>query len=241
MSERGGFGRNEPANENSRERMTLEAIEINPWNAVDLPFPADADRTLLEGAAFAAGQCAKAAFAAWRVAEITQPDWAAAYLVRSIGASERSAVARDKLQELAPEAVSKVSPFLDPAQVRTAALVNVLTAMAEEQVAEGGARITAADIDKNRWSITWSELSGADAALLDRVRDTAVSLVREALVNRDERSYAPEEAALGSVGRSRKVHVYRCRPRIGDDGGHQGASRTAGRCSRPRARRPTGG
>jgi hypothetical protein len=162
MSERGGAdNRYAPANENSRERLTLEAIEINPWNAVDMPVPADADRTLLERTAFAAGQCEKAAVAAARVAELTQPDWAGAYVRRSIEAGDRSADARRNLAELASEDVSKVSPFFDPTQVQSKALINVMFAVGEERRADTGAAITAASIDKNPWSIIWSDLSGA--------------------------------------------------------------------------------
>jgi hypothetical protein len=196
MSERGGEGRKEPANENSRERMTLEAIEIDPWNAVDLPFPADADRTLLERAAFAADQCDKAALAAARVAQITDPDRAGAYLLRSIDASERSEEARRNLGALPPEQLSKVSPFLDPAQLQDKAMLNVLAEISASRGFDPRAAITAATIDRNPWAVLWSDLSGAGPELLGRVRDTAVGLVREAMGRRDERSSTPEEAAL---------------------------------------------
>jgi Ti-type conjugative transfer relaxase TraA len=35
------------ANDNTRERMTVEAIQQDPWKVLDRPLPADADRTLL--------------------------------------------------------------------------------------------------------------------------------------------------------------------------------------------------
>jgi hypothetical protein len=196
MSEHDAQGRATAANENSRERMTLEAIGINPWNAVDMPLPLEADRTLLERAAFAAAQCGKAAFAAARVAGITQPDWAAAYVRRSIAASDREAQVRHELSAHAPEPMAKVSPFVDPAEVQRKALVNVMIGVAGERGGLAQGRVSAATIDKNPWSIIWSDLSRANAALLDRVRDTAVQLVSAALRYRDERSYTPEEAAL---------------------------------------------
>jgi hypothetical protein len=57
----------EAANQNIREPMTLEAITRDPWQAVYLNVPADADRTLLAAVATCADQCAKFAFAASRV------------------------------------------------------------------------------------------------------------------------------------------------------------------------------
>jgi len=54
------------ANQNSREVMTFEALQSDPWSAVYHPLPADADRTLLAGVALIADECAKSAFAAAR-------------------------------------------------------------------------------------------------------------------------------------------------------------------------------
>ena len=62
------------ANQNTREVMTLESIERDPWKAVDLPLPKDVDRTLLAAVALVADQCAKAGFAVARVAEIVEPE-----------------------------------------------------------------------------------------------------------------------------------------------------------------------
>jgi hypothetical protein len=46
-----------PNDENQAERMTLKAIQEDPWAAVQLPLPPDASRTLLVAAARAAKQC----------------------------------------------------------------------------------------------------------------------------------------------------------------------------------------
>jgi hypothetical protein len=181
------------ANQNE-ENVTLKGIEQDPWNAVDRRLPEDADRTLLERTAFAAGECAKAAFAAARVAEIIEPDLAPAYWKRGAEASERDETARHELGHLPPEEMSKVSPFLDPKKVIEKALSTVMIEVVDER---GPARVavTNAAMDANPWSIIRSDLSDADPELLLRVQATALGLVRDASDRRD-RSLTTEEASL---------------------------------------------
>ena len=183
-----------PANDNSRRRVTLEAIEQNPWNAVDGDLPEDADRSLLERAAFAAGKCSKAALAAARVAEITEPELAPFYLSSSTEAVDRRDEARRRLGQLAPERISKVSPFLDPSEVQEKALRSIMVDVAEARPPR--APITAAEIEKNPWSIVRNSLSGAGPELLARVCDTAVGLMAEALERSDSGVYSREASAL---------------------------------------------
>jgi hypothetical protein len=47
----------QPANQNEKEPLTREAIERDPWNAVALELPADADKALLQEAHAAVMQC----------------------------------------------------------------------------------------------------------------------------------------------------------------------------------------
>ena len=96
------------ANDNGRGPVSREAIEQDPWHAVDLPLPQDADRSLLEQVALAAGECAKAAFAAARVAAITDPDRAEPYGARQWEAADRWHEARRALRAVEPEQVSDV-------------------------------------------------------------------------------------------------------------------------------------
>jgi len=58
--------------------LTLEAIANDPWSAVELPLPADADKTLLEAARSAADYCASAEHGlmeAAREGTYTPPGW----------------------------------------------------------------------------------------------------------------------------------------------------------------------
>jgi hypothetical protein len=181
------------ANQND-EGLTFNAIERNAWNAVDRPLPDDADRSLLERTAFAAGECARAAFAAARVAEITQPDLAPAYQSRSSEAADRDQEARHRLGRLPGERISKVSPFLDLEQLRIEALRNVMIEVASEQRTPYET-VTAATIEANPWSIIGAVLKGVEPELLRRVQDTARGLVLDAWERRDG-SYSPEEASL---------------------------------------------
>jgi hypothetical protein len=184
------------ANQNDKD-LTLEAIERDPWNAVDRPLPEDADRTLLERTGFAARECAKAAFAAARIAEIIEPDLAPAYRQRGAEASEREEKARRELGGLPPQEVSKVSPFLDSQKVLEKALSTIMLEVMDER-RPPRPRVTDAAIDADPWSIIRSDLSGADAELLLRVQATALGLVRDASDRRD-RSLTPAEASLWSA------------------------------------------
>jgi hypothetical protein len=188
-----GYGSPFAANENS-ESVTLEGIEQDPWNAVDRLLPEDSDRTLLERTGFAARECARAAFAAVRVAEIIEPYLAPAYWKRGTEASERDELARRELGRLPPEEISKVSPFLDPKEVLEKALGTVMLEVVDERRPPRPA-VTNAAIDANPWSIIRSDLSEAEPELLLRVQGTALELVRDASDLRD-RSSTPEEASL---------------------------------------------
>ena len=64
--------------------------------------PQDVDRGLLEQVAFAASECAKAAFAAARVAVITDPDRVEPYGARRLEAAERWHEARRALRGSIP-------------------------------------------------------------------------------------------------------------------------------------------
>ncbi len=181
------------ANQNN-EGVTIEAIQRDPWNAVDRSLPEDADRTLLERTAFAARECAAAAFAAARVTDIVEPDLAPAFRQRGEEASARHVEARGELSLLPAEQVAKVSPFLDPKEVLEKALRTVMIEVIDEAHAPRPA-VTDAAIDVNPWSIIRSDLSGADPELLLRAQATALGLVREASDWRD-RSRSPAEASL---------------------------------------------
>lgn len=182
-----------PANQND-EGLTFKAVARNPWNAVDRSLPDDADRTLLERTAFAARECAKAAFAAARVAEITEPDLVAAYERRSAEAADRDREARHRLSQLPTGQMSTVSPFLDPDRVHKKALRNL---MIEVESGHGPLRetVTAAAIDKNPWSLMRADIRGVAPELLRDVQDAAMGLVLDAWERRDG-SYTLEEASL---------------------------------------------
>src|SRR4051794_3347959 len=120
------------ANQNTREAMTLESIERDPWKAVDLPLPKDVDRSFLAAVALVADQCAKAGFAVARVAEIVEPEVAWRYRVREVEAGERRDEARRELGAL-PVEVAKVSPFLHPDEMQHKAVVRLLNIEADRQ------------------------------------------------------------------------------------------------------------
>jgi hypothetical protein len=182
-----------PANQND-EGLTLKAVARNPWNAVDRPLPDDADRTLLERTAFAARECAKAAFASARVAEITEPELVGAYERRHIEAAGRDQEARHRLGQLPSDQMSTVSPFLDPERLHQKALRNLIIEVASEH-SPLRETVTAAAIDKNPWSLMRVDLRGVAPDLLREVQDAAMGLVLDAWERRDG-SYTPEEASL---------------------------------------------
>ena len=186
------------ANQNTREAMTLESIERDPWKAVDLPLPKDVDRTLLAAVALVADQCAKAGFAVARVAEIVEPEVAWRYRVREVEAGERRDEARRELGALPVEQVAKVSPFLHPDEMQHKAVVRLLNIEADRQRLPGNLPspnyTTAEGLDKNPWHAVFSTLpENASVELLDRVGEIAVDLMRDALQRR-EASYTREES-----------------------------------------------
>jgi hypothetical protein len=186
------------ANQNTREAMTLESIERDPWKAVDLPLPKDVDRSLLAAVALVADQCAKAGFAVARVAEIVEPEVAWRYRVREVEAGERRDEARRELGALPVEQVAKVSPFLHPDEMQHKAVVRLLNIEADRQRLPGNLPspnyTTAEGLDKNPWHAVFSTLpENASVELLDRVGEIAVDLMRDALQRR-EASYTREES-----------------------------------------------
>jgi hypothetical protein len=101
------------ANQNTREEMTCDALQSDPWSAIYLPLPPYADQRLLTTIAVISNECAKSAFAAARVSEIVQPGLAGYYKDRQADAIERRDEARQKLRALAHDAGAQVTPFLD--------------------------------------------------------------------------------------------------------------------------------
>lgn len=182
-----------PANQNDAA-VTFETIERNPWNAVERPLPEDADYCLLERAAFAAAECAKAASAAAKVAEVTDPDRSRPWRLRAIEAGERAEETWRRQDALPPEH-SKVSPLIYAGRVQETAMGMVLAAMADERAPDGRPAVSAEAIERNRWSVLWSDLGGADPELLAHVRDTTLTLIHTALQHQ-ENSHTSAEAAL---------------------------------------------
>jgi hypothetical protein len=133
-----GVGGNAAANANSREAMTLAAIQRNPWKTVDLALPQETDRTFLRAVSFCAGQCEKRAFAEARVAAIaeTTREFAAYLEARGAAAAVRHAEAERRLAALAPGQAAKVSPFLLPARVELKAQGGLYSPLAPGQAAK---------------------------------------------------------------------------------------------------------
>jgi hypothetical protein len=187
------------ANQNSREEMTCDALQSDPWSAVYQPLPPDADRILLTAVALVGQECAKSAFAAARVSEIVQPELADYYKDRQADAEERRAEARQKLQALAHDAGAQVTPFLDRDELQNKAVVGLLNMAGSHQRAEGSfwpEYVTAEALDKNPWAAAFSPLPDfVDPELAERVAKTAWALSREAEAHRDA-SYTREEAAV---------------------------------------------
>ena len=100
--------------DDAREEMTIEGILQNPWKAVDLDLPQDADRAFLRTAARAADACAQTAFAYGRVAAIVEPERAEFYRDRYEAATERRTEAQQQLERLPPEQTADVSAFFHP-------------------------------------------------------------------------------------------------------------------------------
>ena len=187
------------SNQNTRETMTLDAVMRDPWKAVDLELPKDADFALLAAVAASARQCERAAAAHARVDQIVHPEGVALDLERGASAEARLAEAERMLAELPPERRT-VAPFLNAARMQDLALWNILGAYLDGSASrEPPAIITAAEIDRDPWSVlrcNLDSLTGASAELVERVIGTAESLREEALRRRDETSYSPEEREL---------------------------------------------
>jgi hypothetical protein len=191
-------GAERAANQNAcPEPMTVAALENEPWKAVDLALPKDADRTLLATAALCADQCAKVAFAYGRVAAVIEPEAAEFYRERHDSAAGRRDEARSELARLAPEQTSKVSPFLHPERVAQLAESDLQTERAAQILARSEPRtITPEAIRENPWNILQRELpQDAGRELAMQVLETARGLYREILEHR-EASYTEEERRL---------------------------------------------
>jgi hypothetical protein len=190
----------EAANQNDRDPMTLEAIRLDPWQAVYLNVPVDADRTLLAAVATCADQCAKFAFAASRVDAVIMPDMAQYSLDRQADALTRRDEARARLAALPPEQMAKVSPFLHPERLQDDAMASLRTTIGQrhEQMEFRG-YATAEMIDQNAWNAHVLPLPpDANSDLLYRIFETSISLGVEA-VQRGEDAYTPQEAQLWNV------------------------------------------
>jgi hypothetical protein len=187
------------ANQNTREEMTLEALQSEPWSAVYQPLPADADRTLLAAVALIADECAKSAFAAARVSEIVQPELADYYEDRQTEAIERRTEARQKLKALAPEDGAQVTPFLERDELRNKAVIGLLNMGNRRQRVEGcfwPDHVTDEALDKNPWAAAFSALpDDVSPEFAERVAKTAWGLTRDAEAHRDA-SFTREEAAV---------------------------------------------
>ena len=190
----------EPANQNVHTPITPELIAADPWQAVYLDVPKDADRTLLAAVAMCADQCAKFAFAASRVDEVLHPDMAQYSLDRQSDALSRRDEARARLATLPPEQVAKVSPFLHPEQLQDRAMASLAASIGqryEEMEFRGYA--TAEAIDQNRWNALTQPLPPhASPELFNRIFETTVILSDEADQRRDA-AYTREEADLWDV------------------------------------------
>ena len=177
--------------------LAFEAIQRDPWNAVDLTVPKNADRSLLAAVAFAASYCERAASAAARVAEIVDPADVNFYRERAAAAGERRDEARYALGHLPPEQIATVSPLLNAAAMQDKAAWNIRGDPRDHPRRSGQEpAITAAEIDANPWAVVHAQLDGATLPLLERVASVAERLQMEGWARRDHASYTPEEAAL---------------------------------------------
>src|SRR5207248_1265368 len=138
------FSRTDSSRSASHEPMTLEAIARDPWKAVDLEIPRDADPALLAGVADAAGLCVKAAAAHVRVDQIIAPAHVQADLTRGAAAAERREEVRRIIEQLPP---AQRVPFLPNERMQHIALFNVTGGYFAEAQAEPEPTITAAEID----------------------------------------------------------------------------------------------
>jgi hypothetical protein len=186
----------EPAAE--KEPMTVEAIERDPWAAVDRDIPADADRAFLATVAVAAEQCEKFAVAAGRVGEMLEPELVEFYQERRADAAERRDEAWRQFT-VAPEQGAQTR-LLNPEQLQDRAMSSLHAQAHEHREAAGqGAEITHEALDKNPWVVLTGSLSEFDdRELLDRIGETASDLKAEA-TQRSAGADSREEAELWKV------------------------------------------
>ena len=174
--------------------MTLEALQQNPWNAVDRDLPGGRRPHLAGADCLCREECARAALAASRVAEITEPALAHLYLDRKVDAAARGGQSAPQAWRNPAQRISTVSPFLDPGDVQQKAAAAIMVEVAEARGPR--APVTAAEIDRNPWSIVRSDLAGIGPELLERVTEVAVDLIADALRRSEDSSHGREEAAL---------------------------------------------
>jgi hypothetical protein len=187
------------ANENEDKRLTVKAMQSDPWSAVYQPLPPDADGVLLAAVAVVTDQCAKSAFAAARVCEVVQPELAGYYRERQMDAHDRRAEAREKLASPGTGDMSTVSPFLDRDDLQRKAVVSLLNIGGQRQRMEGTfwpEYVTPEAIDKNPWAAAFSLLPNVvSPELAARVAKTALGLFKDAVEHRDA-SYTREESEV---------------------------------------------
>jgi hypothetical protein len=184
-----------PANENRRERMSLEAMQENPCKAVELPLPEDADRTLLAAAAFCADKCANIALDHMLVAGTVEGsrDGVKRYAQRGREALRRRDEAQAQLGQLPPEQISKVSPFLHPRETEEKAWRWLAGSgrdehdglYAEQRLRERDGRVppvTRERIAENPWHAVFGEIpKDAGNELLRTIAARAEDLQKDAL------------------------------------------------------------
>jgi MobA/MobL family len=198
-----------PANQNIHEPLTLEAIQRDPWNAVYLAVPPDADRTLLAAVSQCAAQCARSAFALMRVSAVIEPELTGYYHDRQVEADDRREEARKTLAALPQEQVAKVSPFLQPKETQAQAMDSLRGMLQERRLVavpeplrdalteQGAAIITAESLAANPWDVPFGLIPpGASDDLLEQISATGFQLSDDAWRRRDEESATPEEFKL---------------------------------------------
>ncbi|MGA8613741.1 MAG: AAA family ATPase, partial [Xanthobacteraceae bacterium] len=196
--------------DDAREEMTIEGILQNPWTAVDLDLPKDADRAFLRTAARAADTCAQTAFAYGRVAAVVEPERAEFYRERYEAAAERRTEAQQQLERLRPEQTADVSAFFHPelAQQQAEAVLRAQDATAA--LARDPSRHTdyfarPEEIRENPWNaLKYPPAPNASPDFLNLLAETYVSLHHIAREQR-EVSYTPAEREIWE-GYARLAH-----------------------------------
>jgi hypothetical protein len=196
-AERQAVAEQQPAAE--KEPMTVEAIERDTWNAVDLDIPADADRAFLATVALAAEHCEKFAGAAAQVGQVMEPELVEFYQERQTAAADRRDEAWRQFTVRAQEQGSETR-LLNPEQMQDRAMSSLHEQAHEHREAAGqGAEITHEALDKNPWVVLTGVLAEFDdRALLDRIDGTLHEL-RDEATQRRAAAGSPEEAELWRV------------------------------------------